>query len=757
MSVHTGHSGARAEIPADLMLDIGGDGRPGPETRRRPRGASTWGVAALLGVVALIVYWRTLAPSIEWGDSPELTTAAYCAGVPHPTGYPLYMMLAHAFLCLCPLGSPAYRMNMLAALSGSIAVALIYLLLVRVTRSRWASLVIALLFAFSRTFWSQAVIAEHYPFEMLCIAAVLGCVLAWDRRGDRRWLRASAFVYGLCLTHHMMSLLLAPGLLFFALSSRRRAQFLRELRWTLPLFMLPLTLYVYLPLAALRDPPANWGDPRTWSRFVAHVTGRQYHDSMFHLTRAELWIQVKDYAGFLPAQFTPPLLWLAPLGIWSLARRQRRLLGLTLLIYLADVVYALNYYIYNGEIYYLPSHLMAALWISCGLRQAGVWLGIVWRRLALPPSRRKAFNALCGTALLLLPLMLLAANWKVNDRHDDWSALIYARATLATLKPHAVLLGHGDDTYFPLLYTHYVEHQRPDVTLVAMVDAMAPSHLRLITRHRAEGLNVGVPRGFEHLGPGSRPSRNALLKQLIVDNIRHRPIYMVAPPSAPPEPWLVDAIAPFCQVQDSNLARFELTRRPPRLAVANPQPQHRQQVAFGPLRPGHGKCDDVRLLGYDLTAFSRDDLPMLRITYYWHIDDPVAARPARVWVLFTDARGNYQRQPDGAPQFDNIHPLGYGLGLHGVKLPRTLRETYALSVPPAVWNRRLHVRLGVAVKGRFLAARGQRSPWVELGQFSVAGRMEGPNRAAWGVPTVPRVAISQQPDAAVTPGEGSHS
>src|SRR2546428_11314438 len=128
---------------------------------------------------------------------------------------------------------------------------------------------------------------------MICIAAALSGVLAWDRRGERRWLFASALLYGLCLTHHMMSLLLAPGLLFFALTSRHRSQFLRELRWTLPLFLLPLSLYLYLPLAALRDPPLNWGDPRISDRFVAHVTGSPYHFTMFQLTHAQVETQAK--------------------------------------------------------------------------------------------------------------------------------------------------------------------------------------------------------------------------------------------------------------------------------------------------------------------------------------------------------------------------------------------------------------------------------------------------------------------------------
>ena len=710
-------------------------GRRCAASRRPLSGLPPGLIAVLVGLAAFIVYVRTLAPSIVWGDSPELTTAAFCAGVPHPTGYPLYMILAHAFLRILPVGSIAFRMNLLSALSGSAAVALIYLLLLRVTRSRWSSLVAALLFAFGRTFWSQAVIAEHYPFEMVCIAAVLICVLTWDRRGERRWLWVSALTYGLCLTHHMMSLLLVPGLLFFAITSRHRLQFLRELRWTLPLFLLPLALYLYLPLAALRDPPMNWGDPRTWDRFIAHVTGSQYHDLMFQLTRAQLAAQVKRYVDHLPLQFSPAILWLAPLGAWSLARRRRRLFGLTLLIYLVDIGYALNYLVYNVEVYYLPSHLIVALWIGCGLRQTGVWLGLRWRRRALPPARRRVLNASLSTvALLIVPITSLAGNWKANDHHDDWSALVYARATLAALKPNAVVLAEGDSEYFPLLYPRFVEHRRPDVTLLELIDVVIPARQRLVTRHRREGLRVRIPPPAVRSARGDGPYDTGLLKQLIADNNGQRPIYLLCPTEDLKSTWLSAAMKPYCQVADTNTPCLRLIRRPPAITAAAPHPQRPERIAFGPLRPGRARRDDLELLGYDVQPLRRGGVPLLQMTYYWRLNDPAAARPATVWVLFTDADGNYQRKEDGTPEFHNIHPLAYGLGQKSVKLPRLLRERFTLSIPPNEWNRPLQIRLAVLLHGRFLPTRSTHSPWAEIGDLPPPAPGKRPRRIASAAP-----------------------
>ena len=682
--------------------------------------------AGLAGLAAFIVYFRTLAPSIVWGDSPELTTAAFCAGVPHPTGYPLYMLLAHAFLRCCPFGTVAYRMNLLAALSAALAVALIYLLMRRIVRDRASSLAAALIFAFSQTFWSQAIIAEHYTFEVLLIAAVLSCLLTWARRGERRWLRAAAVIYGLCLTHHMMSLLLAPGLLFYSLTSRHRAQFLRELRWTLLLFLLPLSLYLYLPLAALRDPPADWGDPRIWSLFVAHVTGREYHYLMFHLTWAQLWNNVRAYsglgangsAGFLLRQFSPVLLALAPVGVWSLARHQRRLLGLTLLVYLVDVIYALNYSIYNVEIYYLPSHLMVALWIGAGLRQGGAWARLWWRRLAMPPAPRRPLSAVRSAALLIFPLALLAANWRVNNRGDDWSALVYGRAALATLKPNALVLAGDDNDDFPLLYARYVERRRPDVILLEIEDVLTPGRLRLITRRRTAGLRVVVPPGFSSSHTKGLSDDTRLLKRLIADNMARHPIYVFSQPELLHRKWLAEVIAPYCQVADSNVSRIELTRRPPPLAVPRPRPQRGQRIRFCAQRPGGGA--ELELLGYDINSWHSGGVPLLQTTYYWRVNEP-PVRPTTVWVLFTDAMGNYQRKEDGSPEFQNIHPLAYGLWQRSAKLPWTLGETFTLYVPPGEWDKPLHMRLAVAQGGKFLSSATDSNPWVDMGELCVAG------------------------------------
>jgi hypothetical protein len=565
-----------------------------------------------------------------------------------------------------------------------------------------------------------------YAFHVLLASALLCLVFAWDRQGGKRWLGWAAVLYGLCLCHHGMSALMAPGLLYFVLTSRHRGEFVLSLRWTLPLCLLPLCLYAYLPLAARGNNPMDWGDPQNWHNFIAHVTGKQYRMAMFQMTRPQHWDFVRNYlglglkgdAGFLRTQFNPGFFWLAPLGAWSLARRNRRLFGLTLLIYLTDVIYALNYFIFDVEVYYIPSHLMVAIWLACGVRQLQGWLGLLWRRLTLPVPNRKPLGAVFGAALFIMPATLLASNWSVNDHHDDWSALMYARAALANLKPHAILLGGGDNFYFPLLYPMFVEHRRPDVTMLSYNDIMRPNLVRLSTRLRGEDVIVHVPAVF-----GNMPKLlddNRLLRAMVQDNIGRRPIYVLGPPESLREPWLSPILGGYYRVVDSNVPTMELSRQAPSLAITAARPHRPMRLRFGVRQPSGNVSDDLEMLGYDVTPARYGGVPWLRMSYYWRVNNQALARPAKVWVIFTDDSGNYRRKADGSPEFHNIHPLAYGAGLGTKDLPHLLRETFDIYVPPAEWDKPLHMRLAVALGETFLPRGPGHDPWVEMGAIPVS-------------------------------------
>src|ERR671918_1880816 len=84
-------------------------------------------LAVLIGISALALYVRTLAPSLLWGDSAEFQTLSYTLGMTHPSGYMTQIMLGKLFTYI-PVDNIAYRVNLMSAFFGALAVADTYLI-----------------------------------------------------------------------------------------------------------------------------------------------------------------------------------------------------------------------------------------------------------------------------------------------------------------------------------------------------------------------------------------------------------------------------------------------------------------------------------------------------------------------------------------------------------------------------------------------------------------------------------------------------
>ncbi|GAB4174871.1 MAG: hypothetical protein Fur0032_14590 [Terrimicrobiaceae bacterium] len=193
--------------------------------------------AAVTGLISLAVYVWTAAPNVTLLDSGEFIVAAQHFGVPHPTGYPLWTLLAWIFQLL-PLGNAAWEINIFSGVCGALAVALTAGLTSNLLRwllagslhgrIRWVPLLTAipfsLMLAFSLSMWSQAVIAEVYTLHALMVVIYLSLLAAWVRTPSRdRYLLAAFFALALGFSNHHLTLALVPLPFLLILLLRRRA------------------------------------------------------------------------------------------------------------------------------------------------------------------------------------------------------------------------------------------------------------------------------------------------------------------------------------------------------------------------------------------------------------------------------------------------------------------------------------------------------------------------------------------------------
>ncbi|MEK7764764.1 MAG: DUF2723 domain-containing protein, partial [bacterium] len=67
-------------------------------------------IALFLAVAGplFLAYLRTLSPTVPLEDGGEMIRAAFCLGVTHPPGYPLYTLAGRLCLAL-PVGDPGFR------------------------------------------------------------------------------------------------------------------------------------------------------------------------------------------------------------------------------------------------------------------------------------------------------------------------------------------------------------------------------------------------------------------------------------------------------------------------------------------------------------------------------------------------------------------------------------------------------------------------------------------------------------------------
>ena len=141
--------------------------------------------AAVLTVWTFLLYAAGACPTIYVGDSGELVTAVHTVGIPHPSGYPLYVLTGKLFTLVVPLGSVAYRMSLFSAVFAAGAVGLVYAAARRAGLHPVASVFGASLLAVSPSYWGEANVQRVYSLNAFFVAASILIFFEWYRSGAR--------------------------------------------------------------------------------------------------------------------------------------------------------------------------------------------------------------------------------------------------------------------------------------------------------------------------------------------------------------------------------------------------------------------------------------------------------------------------------------------------------------------------------------------------------------------------------------------
>ena len=603
-------------------------------------------IATLAFIVTIIAYLRTLAPSVAavFDDTLEMQLVGFRMGIAHPTGYPLYSLLASLFAAI-PFGNVAYRVNLLSAISGALVAPVLYFAARRFACGRRAALAAALLFVFSPIFWSQSVVAEVYSLNSLFVAG--GLLLTLDAglafrpispgagalgRADSS---ASAFpkiivlaaFLGLSLTHHRTMILLLPAIVVYlwiragGLATIRRLPFGK----VCVAFALPLLLYLYIPLRGLVTSSIDGTYQNTLPGFIQWVAGTPYVSFLSENALQQDTRTPAFFAGMFAQQFGGIAAAMALLGaLWLLVRARREFI-LLLLAFAGQAAFVLTYRVSDIEVFYLPAFMLFCISAGCGIaalvdgaRQpaiAGARTGIA----GVAASALRWTLVLAGfAAAILLPLNMLRTSYFQEDQSDNWTAHEYGLEILRQpTEQGAIVVGILGEMSL-LRYFQETEGLRPDLVLVAA--DQEEDRLNAVDRAARSGSPVYLTRPL----PGveahqSLASFGPLIKVL------------PAPLAQPPAigfPRLVDFGG------QASLLGYALNEAPGVFPTA-PQRTGSSRQGPEPQRPSSGVEAGKRL----------------GVTLYWRASKKTDEN-AKISLRLVDPSGRQVAQQDGMPIYD---------------------------------------------------------------------------------------------------------
>lgn len=461
---------------------------------------SAWRMPSAVGGASFAIYFLTAAREPIFGDGLEFVAAAAIGGVPHPTGYPLLMLLLAPF----SQGESAYFLSALlcalfaagaAALTASMARSLIESV-PAVTRfstgERMLPAVLGLMVAFSASLWRTATVVEAYGLNALLMTSIIVAAAPWKREplGAPR-VSLSALFLGLAASNHLTSLSLAPLVAWRVIQSARAETGWRSALFASGSLAAGLLPYVSVPLRASGNPAINWGNASTWQGFQWLVTGGDYKLSQFMQASPGQSFTADTY---LPFAFGRLVDLVVSLGAEPIGGSGPGSSAMVLLLAGILGVGLLLLIVWGARTFCHVNRPATVLLLVAGALQSvliftynitdiadyypGVWVVlipflIVGTREALAHSAEGLGyledEGLAGRArfvLVALVVVALGANWKAADRSREVLCAVWIDRLLEATPQNAILMTHSDYDTYGAWYAQHATGRRPDVLIV---------------------------------------------------------------------------------------------------------------------------------------------------------------------------------------------------------------------------------------------------------------------------------------------------
>jgi hypothetical protein len=598
-----------------------------------------WAGAGFSFLFSLVLYVKTMAASASFWDAGEFIAAAHTLAVPHSPGTPLYVLVAKVFTLLpLPFFSIAERVNLLSAFCGAAGVLFVYMLVVRFmdvllgrTQTQAdavvkvaGALVGALFIACSDTYWNNAIEAEVYAMSTALMGFMTWLALKWgDKpRDDRSTFLIYLLFYLLAMSvgFHLGTVLAISGIFFYVWMEKNKAFsnlefvvacvgvaifmadatlyrdgrvtvfllviYAATLIWlygtnrrfaviTAGLFLIGLSIHLYLMIRSTHNPMIDMGNPETWRELYAVLRREQYPPMNVASRKAGFVFQLTHFNGYFQTQFQMASAYISKLnagslipialGIWGMVdqyaknRRAFILLFVTLVVVSLGLIVFLNFSsseVRERDYFYSPAFYYFAIYIGIGAAALLNELRLVMDRRG---STSPALVYVFAVVLLALPFFTLNNHYFSHDRSNNYTCPAYARNMLISLEPNAIIFTNGDNDTYPLWYIQEVEGFRKDIRVVNLSLLNTPWYIKQCRDNEPKVPITWTDQRIDGLTPVPSGDRWLMVKDIAVQHILQannweKPIYFgVTVPR--------DTYAPYLEILELQGLAYKVVRR----------------------------------------------------------------------------------------------------------------------------------------------------------------------------------------------------
>ncbi|MEW5922992.1 MAG: DUF2723 domain-containing protein [Candidatus Zixiibacteriota bacterium] len=472
---------------------------------------TNWLVPLMIFAGSLALYFRTMAPSLFWGDAMALASAGHMPGLPDSPSFPLYTLLGRLF-ALIPGLDPAYASNLMSVLFASLAVMVFYLLVknfadvpapgaqekhyvepeeggrkMRVVQDEslvgssfilLPILAVTALFAVSLPVWLSAVRAEVYSFQLFL---TLTALLAWCkgiREENRRFIFLGIWLYALSFANHPLpALAFMPAFIYLFIAQWSHfGQKLGSIIIAAFLLFIAFSIYFYPPVRAAFESGFSWSRPDGLKGFLAAITGSSdLTDLVAFKTGSDYLMRLKQIGVYMADQIGWPLVGLTLFGLWGVFKVSRKAFPIILLALLFNLALVLWIGDFNPHNYDFVNYLAPLLGLVLIISMAG-FLYIM--RIKILTNHASIMMTLLAGAFVYFAATDNLARADLSKVHGPD---MISRAVVQDVPPGSILFVAEDDLLLPMLYHACVDSTASRIAILSTDALTNPSYRRQLT------------------------------------------------------------------------------------------------------------------------------------------------------------------------------------------------------------------------------------------------------------------------------------